>query len=789
VVWYDLAKFNKNCGKVGNTATAIAGSLSGLLVVSSNHDEGAMKEKIKKLFSITPLKITLFIIFIALAFYIGNVSFLQFMELKALDLRMKSRGKLKPGGETVIAVVDEKSLKEIGRWPWPRTTMAKLVDTLHAYGAKAVGFDIVFAEPDQNSSLKTIKSLTQGAKEKGVKDRALYSLLAKERMAADTDAALAHSIKKAGNVTVGYFFHLSKTDVAHLSEKQKAVSTESLAGSRYQMVQTDANLNEDMLIKAYAAEANLPEISAAAQVSGYFNAYPDDDGVIRWSPLITKMGDDYYHSLAIGMLLQYFDWPNLTVKLGQGVELIKLDTIEIPTDESGRMLINYLGPAKTFPHYSISDILYKRLSPEFFKDKIVLIGVTATGVYDLRVTPFGTVYPGVEIHANVIDNILHRNFLKHALWTKVLDLLSIICFGLVMGIAVPRFRAVQGIALCLGLLTVFDVANTFIFSHYNIWLNLIYPTLTMMTIYLGITIYRYVTEEKEKKKIRGAFQYYLTAPVNNKMLKAPTRLKLGGDKKDLTVLFSDIRGFTTVSEKLTPEELVHLLNEYLTAMTDIVFKYDGLLDKYMGDAIMAVYGAPLDQPDHPLRACRTALDMIEALKKLQDKWSAEGRPVLNIGVGINTGEMVVGNMGSQMRFDYTVMGDSVNLGSRLEGINKEYGTNIVISEFTYEAVKDTLLCRELDSVRVKGKKLPVRIYELVGVRADAPKWEQFLAYFNDGLAKYKGMQWDDAIAAFRKTAEIRPGDPPAEMYIGRCLELKAHPPEGAWDGVFTMTRK
>jgi adenylate cyclase len=232
-----------------------------------------------------------------------------------------------------------------------------------------------------------------------------------------------------------------------------------------------------------------------------------------------------------------------------------------------------------------------------------------------------------------------------------------------------------------------------------------------------------------------------------------------------------------------------LLNEYLTAMTDIVFKYDGLLDKYMGDAVMAVYGAPLDQPDHALRACLTALDMINALKKLQEKWSAEGRPVLDIGVGINSGAMVVGNMGSEMRFDYTVMGDSVNLGSRLEGINKEYGTNIVISEFTYAAVKDALLCRELDSVRVKGKKLPVKIYELVGAKEDAPQWEQFLVQFNEGLAKYKEMRWDDAIAAFGKALEVRPGDPPAEMYIKRCRELKEQPPEGEWDGVFTMTKK
>jgi adenylate cyclase len=748
-----------------------------------------MNEKVKKWFSISPLKITVFIIFIALAFYIGNVPFLQFMELKALDLRMKSRGQQKPGNETVIAVVDEKSVKEIGRWPWSRTTVARLVDTLKADGARAVGFDIVFAEPDQNSGLKAIMNITRDARGRGIRDPGFYRVLARESTLADTDAALAGSIKKAGNVTAGYFLHIGKADVGHLTDKQREAAMENIAPSRYQMVQTDANLNEDMLIKAYAAESNIKEIAEAAPVSGYFNALPDEDGVVRWAPLVMKLGDDYYHSLAIGVILQYLDWPTLTLKVGQGVEVIKLDTVEIPTDETGRMLINYMGPAKTFPHYSISDILHKRLPPGLFNDKIVLIGTTATGVYDLRVTPFSPVYPGVEIHANVIDNILHQNFLKHAIWTKGLDVLSIIFFGLVMGISVPRLRAFQGVLLCLGLLAVFVVANTFIFSHYNVWLNLIYPTLTMMTIYLGVTVYRYVVEEREKKKIRGAFQYYLTASVINEMLKDPTKLKLGGDKKDLTVLFSDIRGFTTVSEKLTPEELVHLLNEYLTAMTDIVFKYDGLLDKYMGDAIMAVYGAPLDQPDHPLRACRTALDMINALRKLQEKWAAEGRPQLNIGVGINTGEMVVGNMGSQMRFDYTVMGDSVNLGSRLEGINKEYGTNIVISEFTYDKVKDNLLCRELDSVRVKGKKRPVKIYELLGTKEDTPQWEPFLVQFNDGLARYKKMQWDEAIAAFGRALEIRAGDPPAEMYIKRCRELKEHPPDGEWDGVFTMTKK
>jgi adenylate cyclase len=395
----------------------------------------------------------------------------------------------------------------------------------------------------------------------------------------------------------------------------------------------------------------------------------------------------------------------------------------------------------------------------------------------------------VEIHATVVDNILHRNFLKHSGLTRFIDLCAIIFFGLAIGLIIPRLRAVSGIIAALIILVAFVAANMFIFSSYNVWLNIVYPVLTMIVIYLGITIYRYIKEEREKKKIRGAFQYYLTASVINEMLKDPTKLKLGGDKKDLTVLFSDIRGFTSISEKLTPEELVRLLNEYLTAMTNVVFKYEGLLDKYMGDAIMAVFGAPLDQPDHPQRACWTALNMMSELHRLQKKWQEEGRPALNIGIGINTGDMVVGNMGSEMRFDYTVMGDMVNLGSRLEGINKEYGSNIIISEFTYKAVKEAMCCRELDWVRVKGKKLPVKIYELLGEKKDESKWKDFIAGFEEGLALYRAAKWDEAIASFQKVLGIRAEDEASRIYIERCKNLKEQPPAQPWDGVFIMKTK
>ncbi|MEN6318352.1 MAG: CHASE2 domain-containing protein [Syntrophaceae bacterium] len=744
----------------------------------------------KKMFSMSPLKIALLVILIAVIMFFIDVPFLRFMELKTLNLRMVSRGQLATGGEIVIAAVDEKSLSELGRWPWPRSTHAELVDRLKEYGAKAVGFDIVFAEPDANSSLKTIDELSKEMKMAGIQDKKIQQLLDRKKMTADNDTILSESIAKAKNVTLGYFFHLSSEDVAYLSEEDIEAAAENLDNSRYQIIKADSEPDESRLVHAYSAAVNLKSLNDAAENSGYFNAIPDSDGTIRWSPLVIQYQDSYYSSLALSLLLQYLDWPMLTLNMAEfGVAGISIGDTFIPTNENGWLLINYLGPAKTFPHYSISDIINGQISPDTFKDKIVIVGATAIGIYDLRVTPYSNVYPGVEIHANVLDSILHQNFLRQTDVTKAVDVFSIILFGLIMGIAIPRVKAIYGILLSLLIIIVFVITNAFIFTHYNLWLNMIYPVLTMLMIYLGITIYRYITEEREKKKIRGAFQYYLTASVINEMLKDPSKLKLGGDKKDLSVLFSDIRGFTTISEKLTPEELVHLLNEYLTAMTNVVFHYNGLLDKYMGDAIMAVFGAPLDQPDHALRACRTALGMMDELKKLQKKWTEENKPVLNIGIGINSGDMVVGNMGSDMRFDYTVMGDSVNLGSRLEGINKEYGSNIIISEYTYEVVKDVLFCREMDAVRVKGKKQPVKIYELLCEMKDAEKWKQPVNLFEEGLVKYKQGLWDEAIEFFNKVLEIQPVDAPSHLYIERCKELKKNPPEGTWDGVFTMTRK
>jgi adenylate cyclase len=742
------------------------------------------------LLSVTPFKISLILVVLTILLFLMNNPFFYLMELKTLDLRFLSRGARAPGPETVIATIDEKSLAELGRWPWPRTTMAKLVDTLKEYGARAVGFDIVFAEPDENSSLLQLTEISKEIERIGTVNPAIQKLIGDKKKAADTDATLAESIKTAGNVTLGYFFHTSEKDIGHLSSNDIEKTARYIADSKFQVIKYLGKPIHDPAMKAFAVVPNIKPLSDAAENAGYFNAFPDIDGTNRWSPLVINYDDNFYPSLSLAALEQYMDWPLMSLIIAEyGIDAVKIGDVEIPTDEAGRILINYLGPAGTFPHYSIADIMNGRLEKNLFKDKIVLIGATATAIFDLRVTPFSAVFPGIEIHATVMDNILHQNFIQRPGWTAFIDILAIIFLGLILVPILSRVKAVMGFVIAILLAFIYVFINRFVFTGYDVWLNMVYPIFSIVIVYSGITLYKYVTEERERKKIRGTFQYYLSGPVIEEMLKDPSKLKLGGEKRDLSVLFSDIRGFTTISEKLTPEDLVHLLNEYLTVMTDLVFKYGGLLDKYMGDAIMAVFGAPVTQSDHPVRCCKTALDMMAELKTLQKKWEDEGKPILDIGIGINTGDMVVGNMGSQMRFDYTVMGDNVNLGSRLEGINKEYGTNIVISEYTYNKVKDSFFCRELDSVRVKGKIQPVKIYELMGEKKDSEQWDGFVSVFEEGLTQYKQGHWDDAIASFRKVLEARPGDYTSTVYIERCENLKQNPPEGQWDGVYTMTKK
>jgi adenylate cyclase len=705
-------------------------------------------------------------------------------------LRFLSRGKIATTGEVALVTIDEKSLDELGRWPWPRVRIAQLLDALVKYDAQVVGFDILWAEPDENSQFKGLSAVKKKLTELSVENQRLENYLSVALKEADTDRILADSVAQSRRAVLGYFFHFFAQE--GLSTKKRVLQENLPPLSSYNLIKyTSEEAAKVPLFTADYAEVNLPDISEAAEGAGYFNIFPDRDGTVRWVPLVIKYQGQHYCALSLAVLQKFLGNAPLALRVAEfGVEQVRLGDISIPTNEEGRMLINYRGPQKTFPHYSATDVIHGRVPADAFQGKIVLVGATAIGIYDIRVTPFDHVFPGLEVHANVIDSILKQDFLYRPNWVTLFDLLAIILIGVAMGIILPGVKALWG-ALAAGfILLALILSSKFIFQGVGAWMNMTYPILNLVLTYLGITGYRYMTEEREKKKVRGAFQYYLTPSVVEQMLKNPEKLKLGGEKKDLTVLFSDIRGFTSISERMAPESLVKFLNEYLTKMTDIVFKYDGLLDKYIGDALMAIWGAPLDQPDHARRACFTALEMVEELRVLQEKWAAEGMPRLDIGIGINAGPMVVGNMGSERRFNYTVMGDSVNLGSRLEGLNKLYGTNVIVSEMTYERVRDEILGRELDSVRVKGKHQPVKIYELLARRAEVSAEQQALTEeFNSALAEYKKRNWDQALQTFQSLLTRHPHDGPTKLYVERCQTLLRNPPPLDWSGVYTLTTK
>lgn len=686
---------------------------------------------IRNIIKPTYLKIAVSITMLIVIAYFLSPPFLDLVELKALDIRFKGRPGVQPGEEVAIIAIDEKSLKELGRWPWPRSVMARLIDSLTSYDVKVMGFDIVFAEESQNR---------------------------------DEDAALARAIEKSGRVILGYFFSFG----------QETPGREGRELDSFYEVKTLGHGTD--IISADGVVGNIDSITEEAGGFGYFNITPDMDGAVRWDPLIINYKERYYPPLALQTLRSYLGNPPLTLTLADyGVMNLKFGDISIPVDEEGRMLVNYYGGQKAFPHYSASDIIFNRIQKERLKGRIALIGPTATGIYDMRVTPFEATYPGVEIHATVMDNILHQRFITRPQWLAIIDIMAILIIGIILGLIVPRLSALKGLLFATTVLIGYLFVNLYVFSTKGIWINAVYPAATVILTYPMIILYRYITEEREKRWIKGAFQYYVTASVMEEILKRPEMLKLGGEEKELTVLFSDIRGFTTISERLSPEQMVSLLNEYLTSMTDIVFEHRGYLDKYIGDAIMVVYGAPVPQSDHPIQACLTAVDMMTELRRLQERWEREGLPFMDIGIGINTGPMVIGNMGSKSRFNYTVIGDSVNLASRLEGLNKTYGTHIIISESVYRDVSEIFLCRELDTVKVKGKLKPSLIYELVGKRSDSRALVEFVETFHKGLGYYKDKDWEMALMEFEAVLRIKPDDRPSEIYVERCRRLMGGP--------------
>ena len=656
--------------------------------------------------------------------------------------------------DIVIVDIDGRSISELGKFQqWPRSYYPRIIDFMNAGGAAAVGLDIIFD---------------------------------KDTREPESDKLFIESIRNAGNVFNSIYF-----------EREDSVSW------RYRMALEPSGFEWSRFSYVFPEEVSSQfreedrignefiELLNAGHAVGHVNFQGDVDGVVRKIHLFTNFNDHSYPSFAFKMYLDLMGVDSIKIDLGNYVNLYSAGSFvkQIPVDDQGNMLITYFGGFQTYRYISFYDVLQQRLPKEYFQNKVILVGTSLPGLYDLRNAPFNPAFPGVEIHANILYTLMSGKFVTQLSTLESFILLAGI--GILIGVITVFLSPLWSIVIIIlvGAIHTFVAYNFFIENLY--WIPIVAPILTLLVTFSGVYLYRYVTEERGKKFIKETFSHFVTKSVVDELLANPEKIKLGGEKKECTVFFSDVVGFTTIAEQLTPEALVRLLNEYLTEMTNIVFKYDGMLDKYEGDAVMAVFGAPIAQGNHAYNACATALEMQEQLVKLRELWGKQGRPQLHARCGLNTGPMVVGNMGSETRFDYTVMGDSVNLGARLEPANKQYGTRIMIGEQTYLLAKDQIVARELDLLRVKGKTEPVRVYELIGLTEKGvnEKTKQVLGLFKLGFENYLAQNWEMAIKYFREVQRLEPLDGPAKTYIRRCEAYAAESPGAEWDGVFTMMTK
>jgi adenylate cyclase len=648
--------------------------------------------------------------------------FLHTIEFNLYDQNFRLRGRRVPNPQVAIVTIDEPSLAAVGHWPWPRTVLARLVRRLVEAGAASIAFDVLLSEPDPWPEREFGDRLRQRLGSRGL-DASGRAVLEKAVAETDHDAALANAIRQSERVVLASNFFFGGSTPTGLAQRTGSPMKSALG---VRQATDPAPANGGPVFSNFAERERyppprasqetfpIPSLMAAAAAIGHVNNFAESDGSTRYEALIIESRGYYYPSLAIEAvrIAAGLDPSALTMTFGESV---RLADIVIPTDARSRVLIDYAGPDGTIPHVRAADVLDGQ-GLERVKDRVVFIGATAPGLFDLRVTPFSATMPGVEKHANMAANIIDRRFLVRPVWGEFVEAGAIALFPLLLALVIPAMRPYASIVM-----TAVIWAGLLAAGHYAFlkgqWVNLVYPSLALLLTFIAITVYRFFTEERQRQYTRRAFQQYVSPEVVEQIMQHPEALQFGGELRNLTVLFSDIRDFTTFTEKNDPQLVVQMLREYLTEMTRIVIEEGGTLDKYIGDAVMAEFGAPIAYPDHALRGCRAALRMAAAVERLTAKWTAEGREPFRIGLGVNTGNMVVGNLGSEQLFDYTVIGDEVNLGARLESLNKDYQTDkhIIISEGTYEAARAALEVRRLGEVKVKGKTHPVVVYELLGL--------------------------------------------------------------------------
>ena len=724
-----------------------------------------------KKFLINLVSIVLGLSFLVLLF-LYLPSSLQSLDNRLRDFFFITRGEIPQSGNVVIVDVDEKSLKALGQWPWERDEVAKILKNLSDAGAGIIGMDIIFPERDKSSPAYVNEKLNLHLKNPP-----------------DYDAVFAQTVADTPTI-LGYVFNMEDNSTGTIPPQIPAVFIEK-------------NLQSNStILKAKGVLLNIPVIQKSGYSSGFFNNIPDESGMIRSVPLLMQYEDQLYPSLAMEMIRIALSANQVTVNYGElGVESIAAGSLTIPTDLHGRLFVNYRGGAKSFKYISAVDIIENKFNKASVEGKFVLIGTTSTGLLDLRATPFDAVYPGVEVHANVIDNILQADFLVRPSWGAGADLFMIIVIFVVSFLIFNYINA-----FWIFFVFIIEFAGIYGFLHYMLFsegliFNILFPFASLVLAMMLATLMNFFLENKQKNIIKGKFASKVSKSVMESILQNQSSEDLQGSEREVTIFFSDLRSFTNISEAIEdPKHLINFMNQYMNPMAEIVMEENGTVDKFIGDAIMAYWNAPQDVKDHADRAVVAALRQLSALQELNEKikrtpeyakvvklFASMGKEPINIGIGINTGKSIVGEMGSSHRSDYTVIGDPVNLASRVESLCSYYGSSLSVTNFTKEQLKGEYIFRFLDYVRVKGKNKPVEIWQIHGFGKADGRLQEELELHHKAIEVYQEQHFKEAKEMFKSLIEIGTHNI-YDIYLQRCEHYIENPPKD-FDGVFLHMRK
>ena len=720
-----------------------------------------------------------------------RIGVLQRLDDIIYDARLRATMPQTIDERIVIVDIDEKSLAEIGRWPWGRNKLADLVEELlDKQKVALLGFDVVFAEADESSGLKRLKQLAQNE----MRDQPGFAeKLGQVQASLDYDAVFAKSIEKRP-VVMGYYFTSDRDGRVTGVLPAPVMGAESLQGRPIKFTSWNG----------YGS--NIETLAKAAPMGGFFNSITDGDGVVRSIPLLAEYKGQYHESLSLAMFRMLVGLPNVEPGFPkekflsrnyQGLESILLKqgskTLAIPVDDRVATLVPFRGNGGvrggSFRYISAADVLAKRIAPSVLKDKIVLLGTTAPGLLDLRVTPVGETYPGVETHANVISGFLDGKVFVKPDYAIGFEVIILMLSGLTLAFALPLLSAPKAVATSVAIVGALVAFNFWLYLSYGLVLPLASALVMALTAFALNMSYGYFVESKSKRDLANLFGTYVPPELVDEMVKDAGSYSMKATTKELTVMFCDMRGFTQMSETMEPTQLQALLNTVFSRLTDQIRGNRGTIDKYMGDCVMAFWGAPVDTPDHASLAVKTALEMANAIRNLNEEHRAKGLPEIGIGIGLNTGTMCVGDMGSDIRRSYTVIGDSVNLGSRLEGLSKTYGVDIVVSESTRKQAND-FAWQELDKVRVKGKDNAVAIFWPLAplYRIDAGKTSE-LKTWALALKAYRAQDWDQCDVQLLNLQRLNAKKYLYQLYADRVASMRLLPFDPEWDGATNFQTK